>query len=44
MKHLEHTVETPLQHVQHPDLLLKHLDATLAPYKKKTDEILETCV
>jgi hypothetical protein len=24
------------------DILLKHLDATVATYKKKTDEILET--
>jgi hypothetical protein len=43
-KYLEHAAETPLQHVQHTDLLLKHLDATLATYKKKTDETLETCV
>jgi hypothetical protein len=35
MKHLEHTVETPLQHVQHPNLLLKHPDATLATYKRR---------
>ena len=34
MKHLEHTVKTPLQHVQHPDLLLKHPDETLATYKE----------
>jgi hypothetical protein len=33
MKHFEHTIETPLQHVQHPDLVLKHSDATLATYK-----------
>jgi hypothetical protein len=30
IKHLEHTLETPLQHVQHPDLLLKHASKTLA--------------
>jgi hypothetical protein len=35
MKHLQHTIETPLQHVQHPDLLLKYPDATLATYQKK---------
>jgi hypothetical protein len=35
MKHLKHTVETPLRHVQHPDLLLKHPDATLATYKRR---------
>jgi hypothetical protein len=35
MKYLEHTVETPLKHVQYPDLLLKHLDATLATYKRR---------
>jgi hypothetical protein len=34
MKHLEHIVETPLQHVQHPDPLLKYPDATLAIYKE----------
>jgi hypothetical protein len=34
MKHLEHIVETPLQHVQHPDLLLKYSDAILATYKR----------
>jgi hypothetical protein len=33
MKHLKHIVETPLEHMQHPDLLLKHPDATLAIYK-----------
>jgi hypothetical protein len=27
-----------------PDLLLKHLYAILATYKKKIDEILKTCV
>jgi hypothetical protein len=27
-----------------PDLLLKHPNAALATYKKKTDEILETYV
>ena len=35
MKHLGHIVETPLQHVQHPDLLLKHPDTTLATYKRR---------
>jgi hypothetical protein len=35
MKHLKHIVKTPLQHVQHPDLLLKHPDATLATYKRR---------
>ena len=35
MKHLEYTVKTPLHHVQHPDLLLKHPDATLATYKRR---------
>jgi hypothetical protein len=44
MKHLGHTLEISLQPVQHHDLFLKHLDATLATYKKKTDETLETCV
>jgi hypothetical protein len=44
MKHLEHTVETPLQYMQHLDLLLKYPDETLATYKKKTDETLETCI
>jgi hypothetical protein len=34
MKHLEYTVETPLQHVQYPDLLLKHTDTILATYKR----------
>jgi hypothetical protein len=32
---LEHTVETPLQYVQHLNLLLKHADATLVTYKKR---------
>jgi hypothetical protein len=44
MKHLGLIVETSLKHVQHTDLLLKHPDATLATYKKKTDETLETCI
>jgi hypothetical protein len=44
MKYLKHTVETPLQQVQHPDLLLKHPEATLATYKKKADETHETCI
>jgi hypothetical protein len=46
MKYLEHTVETPWQYVQHPNLgvLLKHPDETLTTYKKKIDEILETCI
>jgi hypothetical protein len=45
IKHLQHTsktdenlghiVKTPLQHVQHPDLLLKYPDATLATYKRR---------
>jgi hypothetical protein len=35
MKHLGHTVEIPLQHVQHPDILLKHPDSTLATYKRR---------
>jgi hypothetical protein len=35
MKHLEHTIETPLQHMQYSDLLLKYPDTTLATYKKK---------
>jgi hypothetical protein len=35
MKHLEHTVETSLQYVQYPDLLLKYLDATLVTYKRR---------
>ena len=44
MKHLGHTLETPLQYVRYLDLLLKHPDATLATYKKKKEETLETCV
>jgi hypothetical protein len=35
MEHLRHIVETTLQHVQHPDLHLKHPDTTLAIYKRK---------
>jgi hypothetical protein len=35
MKHLGHTLETPLQHVQYLDLLLKHPDATFATYKRR---------
>jgi hypothetical protein len=33
MKHFGYTVETPLQHVQHHDLLLEHPHATVATYK-----------
>jgi hypothetical protein len=40
----ESTVETPLQHVQHPDLLLKHLDTTFAIYKRRQTKHLQyTC-
>jgi hypothetical protein len=35
IKYLKYTVETPLQHVQHPDLHLKHPEATLATYKRR---------
>jgi hypothetical protein len=35
MKHLGHIFETPLQYVQHPDLLLKHPDATFATYERR---------
>jgi hypothetical protein len=35
MKHLEHTIEISLQHVQYSDLFLKYPDATLATYKKR---------
>ena len=31
----------PLQHVQHPDLLLKHPYETLATYTSETSETLE---
>jgi hypothetical protein len=34
MKNLGHKVETPLQHVQHPDLLLKHPGASLQYIKE----------
>jgi hypothetical protein len=34
-ENLGHIVKTPLQHVQHPDLLLKHPDATLTTYKRR---------
>jgi hypothetical protein len=35
IKYLKHIVKTSLQHVQHPDLLLKHPEATLATYKRR---------
>jgi hypothetical protein len=35
MKHLGHTLETSLQHVQHLNLLLKHPDEIRATYKRK---------
>ena len=35
MKYLEYTIKTPLQHVQYPDLLLKHPNATLVIYKRR---------
>jgi hypothetical protein len=41
MKHLGHTLETPVQHVQHPDLLLKHSDATLETYKRRQMKYLK---
>jgi hypothetical protein len=34
----------PAFHVQHLNLLLKHPDATIVTYKKKTDETLETSI
>jgi hypothetical protein len=33
LRHLCHSIETLLQHVQYPDLFLKHSDATLATYR-----------
>ena len=35
MKHLKHTLKTPLQHVQHPDLLFKHTSTRLATHKRR---------
>jgi hypothetical protein len=43
-KHLEHTIEIPLQHVKHLDLLLKHLDVTLVIYQRRQMKTLKTCV
>jgi hypothetical protein len=40
IKHLRHTW-TPLQHVQHPDLLLKHTDVILATYKRRQMKYLK---
>jgi hypothetical protein len=41
MKHMKHASETL---VATPDLLLKHLDETLATRTYETAETLETCI
>ena len=43
MKHFKHT-RIAIATRATLDILLKHPDTTLATYKRKTDETLETCV